>query len=470
MSSTTYPVRVEGHLDAQPSRWLWLVKWLLALPHYFVLVFLWIAFVLLSVVAWFAILATGRYPRAIFDYNVGVLRWTWRVQYYAYGALGTDRYPPFTLRDVPDYPARLDVPYPAHLSRGLALVKWWLLALPHYLVVAVFAGGGAWALDRGDQNQDGLLGTGLIGILVLIAAIALAATGRYPRGIFDLVLGMNRWVLRVCAYAGLMTDEYPPFRLDLGGDDPGGTLTVPRPRPAAPIEQPPRTGPRVLSVVVGALLLLVGVLAAPAGVVLGWMDQHRDGTGYVATGTEPLRTSTAALTTNDVVIHVEGSRWLSDQMGTVRIQVSGAGETPVFVGLAASADVDRWLGGVAHDVVRDVTVRPLDAAYTRHPGRLVQAPAPAAQPFWVEQASGTGAQTLSWSLTAGTWTVVVANADGTPGVDVRAEVAAELPHLGAVAFGLLALGAAALAAGLVLVVKGVRQPPSATAGAEGGAP
>jgi hypothetical protein len=167
---------------------------------------------------------------------------------------------------------------------------------------------------------------------------------------------------------------------------------------------------------------------------------------------------------------VEGSRWLSDQLGTVRIQVSGAGETPVFVGLAASADVDRWLGGVAHDVVRDVTVRPLDAAYTRHPGRLVQAPAPAAQPFWVEQASGTGAQTLSWSLTAGTWTVVVANADGTPGVDVRAEVAAELPHLGAVALGLLALGAAALAAGLVLVVKGVRQPPSATAGAEGGAP
>jgi hypothetical protein len=123
MFAPVYPVRVDGALDRHLARWLWLVKWFLAIPHYVVLVFLWLAFAVLSVVAFFAILFTGRYPQAIFDFNVGVLRWTWRVQYYAYGALATDRYPPFSLRDDPGYPARLQVEYPQRLSRGLVLVR-----------------------------------------------------------------------------------------------------------------------------------------------------------------------------------------------------------------------------------------------------------------------------------------------------------------------------------------------------------
>ena len=227
-----YPATLSGTLDTRLSPALWLVKWFLVIPHMIVLAFLWAAWCILTFFAWVSILFTGRYPRGIFDFNLGVMRWSWRVSFYAYSALGTDQYPPFTLQDV-DYPARFSVAYPDRLSPGLALVKWWLLAIPHYIIVGIFSSGLVfWTSEVGGPATDNPvfeIGGGLIAVLVLIAGVVLLFTGRYPRSLFDLLMGLNRWVFRVWAYAGLMTDEYPPFRLDLGGDEPDHIAT---PEPA----------------------------------------------------------------------------------------------------------------------------------------------------------------------------------------------------------------------------------------------
>jgi hypothetical protein len=228
MSPNAYPLSVTARFD-QPGRWLWLVKWLLLIPHLIVLFFLWLAFVVVTVIAFFAILFTERYPQALFDFNVGVLRWSWRVSYYGYSALGTDRYPPFTLADVPDYPARLRIDHPQRLNRWLPLVKW-LLAAPHYLIVGALTSS-AVAVGSGTNGSRNVAYSGLsvLGACVLVAAVALLFTTRYPTGLYNLVLGINRWSYRLLVYVALLTDRYPPFRLDQGGDDPEGT-----PEPAAP--------------------------------------------------------------------------------------------------------------------------------------------------------------------------------------------------------------------------------------------
>jgi len=217
---SAHPLRLEARIDRGLSTWQWLVKWFLAIPHVLCLAVLSVGFVLATIVAFFSILFTGRYPSSIFRFTSGVLKWGWRVTFYAFSGLGTDRYPPFSLGDEPNYPATLSVAEPGDLSRVKVLFKWWLLALPHYVVLAFISGWGvsAWVADDGTTWSAG---GGLLGVLALITGCFMLFTRRYPKGLFDLTMGLNRWVYRVIAYIALMTDVYPPFRLDQGGTEGG---------------------------------------------------------------------------------------------------------------------------------------------------------------------------------------------------------------------------------------------------------
>ena len=464
MSTTAYPVHVEAQLDAGLSRWLWLVKWLLALPHYVVLGFLWLAFAVTSVIAFFGILFTGRYPHALFDFNVGVLRWSWRVAYYTYGALGTDRYPPFTLHERPDYPAHLEVDYPEHLSRGLVLVKWWLLAIPHYIVVGLFLGGADYAARTGDHAPGGR--PGLIGILVLVAGVLLLVTGRYPERLFALVLGLNRWVLRVAGYVGLMTDRYPPFALDQGGHEDAGLLTSPPPRAPAPApptdpDEPARasrpgwTGGRVVSLVLGSVLTVVALGLAGAGAALTAADlAARDADGFVMTPTGSVKSSGYAVTTSSLRVEsdVPGVFVPHALLGEAKVRARTSGGGELFIGIAPTERVAQYLDGARHSVVR--RFHGGRATYEETGTGTLGAP-PTSVDIWTRQDSGPGTLALTWPVQEGAWTVVVMNADGSPGVAAEAAVGAELPALHGLVIGLFATAAVAALVAVALILGAV---------------
>ena len=184
----SYPVQADIQWQPEYHRWLPLVKWLLAIPHYIVLAFLGIGASIAIFIAFFAVLFTGTYPRGLFDFVLGVFRWSFRVG--AYVSLMTDQYPPFSLEDDPGYPARLDIAYPEHVDNWRPLVHW-LLAIPYLLVAHVLAS--------------------LAGLLIFFAFFTILFTMRFPEEMFKIVRVALRWQARGNAYAVFMTTKYPPF-------------------------------------------------------------------------------------------------------------------------------------------------------------------------------------------------------------------------------------------------------------------
>ena len=188
---TAYPASYEVDYPAGGiSRWRCFFQGILAWPHYLVLFFVGIAAWLGLFVAWWAIVFTRRYPAGIFNFVLGTLRWTARVNGYTY--LMTEQYPPFSLDDVP-YPIRLQVEYPAGgISRWRPFLQY-IMAIPHILVLYFL-----WA-------------AAFLGLVV--AWFSILFTRNYPPGIFNFIAGVQRWTLRVQAFVLLMTEQYPPFSL-----------------------------------------------------------------------------------------------------------------------------------------------------------------------------------------------------------------------------------------------------------------
>ena len=187
-----YPVDLIGEYDERVNRVLWLIKWLLVIPHIIVLWFLSIPTILTLPLSWLIIIITARYPSFLWEYHAGLMRWSWRVNFYSYGVGNTDRYPPFSFQSE-GYPADIDFEYPEVSSRLTALFRW-LLVIPHWIIVSILGA--------------------IVDLLVLIALVVLLFTGRYPESLFDIIMGMNRWIIRVYAYSWLLVDEYPPFSFD----------------------------------------------------------------------------------------------------------------------------------------------------------------------------------------------------------------------------------------------------------------
>jgi hypothetical protein len=224
---------------------------------------------------------------------------------------------------------------------------------------------------------------------------------------------------------------------------------------------PPRrsSGGRIAAVVVGALLGLVSLGALAAGGAGLWANGQKDDQGYVSTRTENFRTQTAALRTKNLDVDLGGTASVldSDVYGKVRLRVTPRAGKDVFVGIAPTRDVSRYLRGTAHASVTDLDYHPFHVDYATSGGAR-RAAVPARQHIWAAEAHGHGEQTVTWDVADGDWSVVVMNADGSPGIDADVRAGANLPWLDEAAWGAIGIGAVLLLISAALLYTGTRSP------------
>ena len=252
--------------------------------------------------------------------------------------------------------------------------------------------------------------------------------------------------------------QVPPIAASEGGMARAEERSVPSSRWTA--------GP-IAAVVIGSLLGLFALVLLGAGGTALWADRTQREDGYATTDVHEFSTAGAALATVPADLGSPGTGWLysAGVLGQVRIRVTPTGSSsPLFVGIARSADVDRYLAGVNHTVITEFWKDDVE----RHAGGRLPS-APGAQNFWVASDSGTGTRTVVWDPSNGSWTVVVMNADGRPGVAIGADLGAKVPALPWIALGVSITGALLLAGGALLILGAVRRGRGGAAVATSGA-
>jgi hypothetical protein len=190
-----YPAQLEFDADRDIARWRPLVQWLMAVPHLLIANALSSLRCVLTLVSFFTVLFTKEIPRPLFDAIAMTYRYEWRA--ISYALFLHEDYPPFSFRaeaadDGVEPHTTLSLTYPDQLSRWAPLYKWFL-AIPHYFVALALAIGAVGA--------------------VLVSFFAVLFTGTFPLGTRDFIVNAWRYGLRVQAYVGLLTDQYPPFAL-----------------------------------------------------------------------------------------------------------------------------------------------------------------------------------------------------------------------------------------------------------------
>ena len=231
-----------------------------------------------------------------------------------------------------------------------------------------------------------------------------------------------------------------------------------------PARQP--NGGRIAAILVSGLVALISIGFLAAGGGLLWADSQKDADGYISTGTDRYSTDTSALATENLDLDLDGLETLveDDVYGKVRLRAESNDGKPLFIGIARTSDVSDYLRGSSHALITDVDYSPFHVDYRTQDGDRIPA-APGAQRIWAASAQGAGKQALTWDVRDGDWSVVVMNADGSPGVDAGVSAGASVGFLDEAGKISLTTGFVLLilAGGLLFV--GVRSRPGTPLGA-----